>query len=375
MPSFRVAVVDGDGIGPEVVPGTLNLLDQVAAHHGFTFHWTHLDWGSDRYLEHGAFMPAGGLESLTGYDAVFLGAVGDPRVPDDVSLWELLLPIRRDLRQHVNVRPVRTLPGIAGPLRDEQPFDVLVIRENAEGEYTRVGGALYENTADEIVVQSSVFTRRGTERVLRYAFEQARKRRRDVVSATKSNGLVHSMPFWDRVADTVAADYPDVRYRKMHVDALAAAFVLNPATLDVVVGSNLFGDILSDLGAALMGGIGLAASANINTVGDAPSMFEPVHGSAPDIAGKGIANPTGQILSGALMLRHLGQETAAAELEGALVRAVAGPAGHTRDVGGDATTQDLLRIVAEHLDHSTHTRVTATPPIPGHTGGSSNNRQ
>jgi tartrate dehydrogenase/decarboxylase / D-malate dehydrogenase len=328
----------------------MSLVDLVAGRNGFAIDWLPLDWSCERYEKSGTFMPDDGLEMLAGCDSILLGAVGDPRVPDHLSLWGLLLPIRRGMRQFVNVRPVASIPGIAGPLRSTAAIDILIIRENAEGEYTDVGGSVYPGTGDEIVVQSAVFTRRGTERVLRYAFEQARLRRGDVVSATKSNGLFHSMPFWDRVSSEVAAEYPDVNYRKIHVDALAAKFVLSPTDLDVVVGSNLFGDILSDLGAALMGGIGLAASANINAEGNKPSMFEPVHGSAPDIVGQGIANPTGQILSAALMLETLGEAAAGRELRRGLLRTLARPDTRTRDVAGTANTAEALCAIAREIE-------------------------
>jgi tartrate dehydrogenase/decarboxylase / D-malate dehydrogenase len=350
MNQYTIAAIPGDGIGAELVPGVIELLDHAAARRDVGVDWLVLDWNSSRYSATGEYMPDDWLQILCRTDAVFLGAVGDPTVPDHVSLWGLLLPIRRGLRQSINVRPIVSLPGILGPLRDEQPFDLVIVRENNEGEYTNVGGSLYEGSEDELVVQSSVFTRRGTERVMRYAFEHARSRRSDLVSATKSNGLVFSMPFWDKVARQVALDFPDVRFREMHIDALVARLVLSPSEFDVIVGSNLFGDILSDLGAALMGGIGLAASANINPLGDTPSMFEPVHGSAPDISGQGIANPTGQILSACLMFSQLGEPDVARDLEQALRRAVGHPDGRTPDVGGTATMLDALERIRKELD-------------------------
>lgn len=350
MPRPVIATIAGDGIGPELMPGVVGLVDRATARYGVRFQWEHLDWGSARYCATGEFMPADGLQRLAETDAVFLGAVGDPRVPDHVSLWGLLLPIRRGLGQSVNLRPAGSLAGVRGPLRAEAPFDFLVVRENTEGEYTNIGGSLYAGTPDEVVVQSAVFTRHGTERVLRFGFEQARRRRGRLVSATKSNGLAFSMPFWDQVARVVAADYPDVALSEMHVDALAARLVLAPEEFDVIVASNLFGDILSDLGAALMGGIGLAASANVNPDGNAPSMFEPVHGSAPDIAGRGIANPTGQILSAVMMLTHLGQSEAATDLDQALRRALQDPAGRTPDIGGGASTREVIQRVNEELE-------------------------
>jgi tartrate dehydrogenase/decarboxylase/D-malate dehydrogenase len=349
MRHYSIAALPGDGIGIELVPGVTELLDEAASAHGVLIDWLRLDWSSARYSELGEFMPPDWLSILGGTDAVFLGAVGDPSVADHVSLWGLLLPIRRGLRQSVNVRPIVSLPGIRGPLRDPRPFDMVVVRENNEGEYTNVGGSLYQDSPDEVVVQSSVFTRKGTEQVVRYAFELARTRRHDLVSATKSNGLVYSMPFWDKVAREVAKDCPDVRFREMHIDALVARLVLAPADFDVIVASNLFGDILSDLGAALMGGIGLAASANVNPLRDGPPMFEPVHGSAPDIVGQGIANPTGQVQSAAMMMRHLGQPGIARDLDLALRRAVADPLARTPDVGGQATTAEALDRIRSEL--------------------------
>lgn len=347
--SHTIASIPGDGIGQELVAGVSALVETALRMYGADVAWVHLDWGCDRYLSNGDFRPADWVDVLCGTDAIFLGAVGDPRVPDHVSLWNLLLPIRRELRQSINVRPVTLLPNVPTPLASKAPFDFLIVRENNEGEYTSVGGSVYENTADEVVVQSAVFTRHGVQRVARYAFEQARQRRGEVVSATKSNGLPHSMPFWDRVVADVAAEYPDVHCRQMHIDALAARVVLAPQEFDVIVASNLFGDILSDLGAALMGGIGLAASANVNPDGQRPSMFEPVHGSAPDIAGRGIANPVGQILSAVLMLRHLGEPDAASALAAGLTGALTEASGRTPDIGGNATTEGVLAAVSARL--------------------------
>lgn len=348
MTTFKIAAIPGDGIGQEVMPGVLDLVDRAAKFHQVQIQWLPLDWGSDRYLARGSYMPEEWHDDLSHTDAIFLGAVGDPRVPDHISLGDLLLAIRRGFRQSVNMRPIMSLPGVVGPLRTQTPFDLLIVRENNEGEYTEIGGSLYRGSDDEVVVQSAVFTRKGTESVIRFAFEQARKRRSDVVSATKSNGLVFSMPFWDRVAREVAAEYPDVRFREIHIDALSARLVLFPEDFDVIVASNLFGDILSDLGAALMGSIGLAASANMNLRGDSPSMFEPVHGSAPDIAGKGIANPVGQVLTGAMMFDVLNEPRVASDLRDAVRAAVLDPIGRTPDIGGQATTtQAIDRISAE----------------------------
>ena len=328
----RIAVIAGDGIGREVVPIALDIV-RVAARDEVTLDTVELPWSCDFYLETGAMMPADGLETLRGFDAIFLGAVGDPaRVPDTVSLWGLLLRIRKGFGLAVNVRPARFLTGMPTPLRDPGTFDVVVVRENTEGEYSDVGGRVHEGDR-EMAIQVNVFTRIGTERVVRYAMELARTRDRRVTSATKSNGIVHAMPFWDEVVRDVAADFPDVTVESMHLDALLARLVREPARFDVIVGSNLFGDLLTDLTGALMGSIGIGPSANIDPTGTNPGLFEPVHGSAPDIAGQGIANPIGQVWTGALMLRHLGFPAAAARIETAIGEAI--EAGElTPDMGG-----------------------------------------
>lgn len=347
---YRIAVIPGDGIGREVVPEGIRCLEEVAGRFEIEFSWEELDWSCDRYLKTGRFMPYEGLEELRAHDAIFLGAVGDPSVPDHVSLWGLLIPIRRTMRQWVNIRPVRLMPGVPTPLRNRGPEDIdfIVVRENSEGEYSEIGGRLAEGTGGERVEQLSVFTRRGVDRILRYAFELARTRpKKHLTSATKSNGIVHTMPYWDERLRVVAGDYPDVRVDQFHVDILAANFVLHPDWFDVVVGSNLFGDILSDLGPAVAGTIGIAPSANLNPEGDYPSMFEPVHGSAPDIVGKGIANPIGQIWSGAMMLEHLGHPEAADEMVRAIERVVGQPDLLTPDMGGRATTKELGAAVAD----------------------------
>jgi tartrate dehydrogenase/decarboxylase/D-malate dehydrogenase len=289
-------------------------------------------------------MPPNGLDSIRGHDAIFLGAVGFPGVPDHVSLWGLLIPIRRVMKQWVNLRPVRLMPGVPTPLRDRGPEDIdfVVVRENSEGEYSEAGGRYHEGTEDERVEQLSVFSRRGVDRILRYAFALASSRRKKhLTSATKSNGIVHTMPYWDERFRALASEYPEVRVDQYHVDILTANFVLHPDWFDVVVGSNLFGDILSDLGPAVAGTIGIAPSANINPEGEYPSMFEPVHGSAPDIAGKGIANPIGQIWSGAMMLEHLGEAEAAGVVEKAIEAVLADGGVLTRDMGGKASTKDM----------------------------------
>lgn len=331
------------------MPAAAAIVDRLGAAYGFTVGWDSHDWNCARYRETGVLLPDDGLDRLAGADAILLGAVGFPGVPDHISLWALLIPIRRHFRQYVNARPIRSFPGVAGPLRGAPNFDVLLVRENNEGEYTQVGGRIYQGTDDEVVVQSAIFTRRGVERIVRYAFERARSRSGRLASATKSNGIVHSMPFWDEVTRAVAADYPDVEYSEYHIDALAAQLVLTPDQFDVIVGSNLFGDILSDIGAALMGGIGMAPSANIAPDRERVSMFEPVHGSAPQIAGRGIANPVGQLLSAAMMLRHLDEPEAAGALDAAVAGVLTDPALHTPDLGGTATMARVCDAVADRL--------------------------
>jgi tartrate dehydrogenase/decarboxylase/D-malate dehydrogenase len=348
---YRIAVIPGDGIGPEVVPEGIRVLDAAASRFGLRFVWETLDWSCRRYAKTGTMMPADGLDQIREHDAIFLGAVGFPGVPDHVSLWGLLIPIRRGFKQYINLRPVRLMPGIASPLAGRKPGDIdfWIVRENNEGEYSAVGGRFNEGTADEIVIQETIFTRRGVDRALRFAFELARSRpKRHLTSATKSNGIAITMPYWDERVAAMAADYPDVRTDQYHIDILTAHFVAHPDWFDVVVGSNLFGDILSDLGPAVTGTIGIAPSANLNPEREFPSMFEPVHGSAPDIAGRFIANPIGQIWSGAMMLDHLGENAAAAAVLRAIETVlVSGP--RTRDIGGTAGTQDVGAAIAAAL--------------------------
>ena len=348
----RIAVIAGDGIGKEVVPEGIRVLEAAGRKFGIELSWSEFDWSCETYARTGRMMPEDGLERLRAFDAIYLGAVGFPGVPDHISLWGLLIPIRRVMRQYVNLRPVRLMPGLPCPLRDREPGDIdfYVVRENVEGEYSQIGGRLYAGTEEEFATQNSVFTRKGTDRILRYAFELARTRpRKKVTSATKSNGIFHTMPFWDERFAAVAADYPEIETDQFHVDILAAHFVLHPDWFDVVVASNLFGDILSDLGPAATGSIGIAPSANINPERTAPSMFEPVHGSAPDIAGKGIANPVGQIWAGAMMLEHLGHAEAAQAIEQAIERLFAEGGPRTPDVGGQAATADVGKALAEAL--------------------------
>ena len=344
MTTYRIAIIPGDGIGKEVVPEGLRVLEAAGRRFKIDFLWDEFPWSCETYLQTGWMMPADGIEQLREHDAIFLGAVGSPGVPDHISLWGLLIPIRRQMQQYINLRPVRMLKGMVSPLQGRGPEDIdfWVVRENNEGEYSEIGGCLYSGTDDEMVVQESVFTRKGVDRVLRYAFELARRRdARHLTSATKSNGIIHTMPYWDKRFAAVALDFPDVRTDQYHIDILTAHFVLHPDWFDVVVGSNLFGDILSDLGPAVAGTIGIAPSGNINPTREYPSMFEPVHGSAPDIAGKGIANPIGQIWSGAMMLEHLGHPEAATVIESAIEEVLLDTQLRTPDMGGKATTVEI----------------------------------
>ena len=350
---YRIAVIPGDGIGTEVVPEGIRVLDAVGRKFGIEFTWDNFSWSCETYAREGHMMPADGLEQISEHDGIFLGAVGFPGVPDHISLWGLLIPIRRQFQQYINLRPVRVMQGMTSPLRDRGPEDIdfFVVRENNEGEYSEIGGRLYEGTENEAVMQETIFTRRGVDRVLRFAFELASTRdARHVTSATKSNGIMHTMPYWDERFEAMGLQFPDIKRDQYHVDILTANFVLHPDWFDVVVGSNLFGDILSDLGPAIAGTIGIAPSANINPVREFPSMFEPVHGSAPDIAGKGIANPIGQIWSGAMMLDHLGHADAAQVIEKAIEDVLAGGGPKTPDLGGQATTSDLGRAIAEAVE-------------------------
>ena len=307
MKTHRIALIPGDGIGGDVTAAAWSVLQKAAGSAGFTLDGTEFPWSCAFYKETGAMMPHDGIETLRRFDAILLGAVGWPQqVPDAVSLHGLLLPIRKSFVQYANIRPHRLLPGVQGPLKAEA-FDILCIRENTEGEYSGAGGRIHQGTANEVAVETSIFTRTGVERILRFAFEQARARRGKLASVTKSNAQKYSMVFWDEVTQQLAAEYPDIEVTSYHIDAMAARMVMAPESLDVVAASNLFGDILTDLGAAIQGGLGFAASANINPDRSAPSMFEPVHGSAPDIAHLGIANPIATIWSGAMMLDHLGE--------------------------------------------------------------------
>lgn len=347
---YRIAVVPGDGIGRETVPEALKVLDVVSRRFGFGLTFAHYDWSCETYRRTGRMMPENGLDLLAQADSILLGAVGYPGVPDHVSLWGLLIPIRRGFDQYVNLRPCKLMPGVRTPLagRTEADIDFYVVRENTEGEYSSVGGRMFEGTEREFVSQQAIFTRIGTDRILKYAFELARSRpKKHLTSATKSNGITFTMPYWDERFAALAKHYPDVQTDQYHIDILCAHFVQHPDWFDVVVGSNLFGDILSDLGPAVAGSIGIAASANINPEKKYPSMFEPVHGSAPDIAGKYICNPIGQIWSAALMLEHLG-ETAAGQVIVAAIQTLLREGGpRTRDMGGQCGTADVGSAVAQ----------------------------
>ncbi len=352
MTTYRIAVIPGDGVGPEVIPAAWEVLTAAAeAHGGFRLDPVYYDWGCGYYLKTGRMMPEDGLDRLRESEAIFLGAVGDPAVPDHVSLWGLLLPIRQNFDLYVNLRPVRLLRGVRSPLagREAGSIDMVCVRENTEGEYCGVGGRVHRGFDFEVAVQADVFTRKGVERVVRYAFDLARRRNRRLASVTKSNAFQYSMPFWDEVTAAVGREYPDVEVWRVLVDAAAYYFVLKPEAFDVVVGSNLFMDILTDLAAAITGGLGLAASANLDPEGRFPGLFEPVHGSAPDIAGKGIANPTGAIWAGALMLEHLGQAEAAAAVLEALEEVLGAGKVRTPDLGGRASTREFAAEVARTL--------------------------
>lgn len=352
--TYRVAVIPGDGIGKEVVPESVRSLEAVASRHGFKLQLDWFDFASwDYYEKHGQMMPEDWKAKIGGHDAILFGAVGWPeKIPDHVSLWGSLLKFRREFDQYINLRPVRLMPGVKSPLADRKPGDIdfWVVRENTEGEYSSVGGRMFGGTEREFVLQESVFTRVGVDRVLKFAFELAAKReKKHLTSATKSNGISISMPYWDERVEEMAKGYSEVRWDKYHIDILTAHFVLNPDRFDVVVASNLFGDILSDLGPACTGTIGIAPSANLNPEGHFPSLFEPVHGSAPDIAGQGVANPIGQIWSGAMMLDHLGEPEAGREIVSAIERVLSERTLRTRDLGGNADTTTCGKAVADAI--------------------------
>jgi tartrate dehydrogenase/decarboxylase/D-malate dehydrogenase len=344
MSSYTIDVIPGDGIGLEVMPAAIACVDALAEKSGFSVAWRERDWGSEHYRRHGRMMPEDGIEQLATGDAILLGAVGAEDIPDVVTLWGLLIPIRREFEQYVNLRPIRILPGVTSPLAGVEELDIVVVRENAEGEYSEIGGRVYRGRPNESAIQEAVFTRIGVRRIAEYAVEQAKRRKGHLVSATKSNGIIHTMPFWDEIVAEVVAEAPGLTLEKVLIDALAARLVLKPHSVDVIVASNLFGDILSDLVAAVAGSIGVAPSANLNPPRVHPSMFEPVHGSAPDIAGQGIANPVGQMWATAMMLDHLGQAEAGRSLTRAFEVVLAGGT-RTRDLGGTASTTEFTEAV------------------------------
>jgi tartrate dehydrogenase/decarboxylase/D-malate dehydrogenase len=360
MAAHRIAVIEGDGIGKEVVPEGIRVLEAAARRFGLDLSWNRLDWGCDHHARFGRMMPENGLDGIANHDAIFLGAIGWPTVSDVESLWTLLMPIRRNFQQYVNLRPVRLMSGVRSPLADPGAIDMMIVRENNEGEYSEIGGRMFPGTDQEMVVQDTILTKHGCDRVMRFAFELARTRKRKLTSATKSNGIIHTMPYWDERFRAVSQDYPDVATEKYHIDILTAHFVGRPASFDVVVASNLFGDILSDLGPAVAGTIGIAPSGNLNPERRFPSMFEPVHGSAPDIAGKNIANPIGQIWSGAMMLDHLGAKEAAAAIVAAIEEVLASGENLTPDMGGTGSTTSLGAAVADAVS------VHAKPKAPAH---------
>jgi tartrate dehydrogenase/decarboxylase/D-malate dehydrogenase len=353
MSKHKIAVIRGDGIGIEVVGEALKVLEAAGAKHGIEWTFDEFPWSSDYYREHGQMMPDDGVETLRDYDAIFLGAVGAPDIQDHITLNGLLLPIRRTFDQFVCERPSILFPGVTSPLSGKKPYDVdmLVIRENTEGEYSGMGGFMYEGQPDEVAIQTAAFTRRGTERIIRYAFEAARKRnkRKHVTSITKSNALGYSMVLWDRTFEEVAPDYPDVTTNSLLIDAACMDFIRKPESFDVVVASNLFGDILTDIGAVITGSMGLASSANFDPTRENPSMFEPTHGSAPDIAGQGLANPMAQILTGAMMVRHLGDEAAADAIEASVKQVLEVGELLTPDLGGNSNTEAVGDTIANNL--------------------------
>jgi tartrate dehydrogenase/decarboxylase/D-malate dehydrogenase len=352
MKTYKIAVIAGDGIGKEVIPAGIKVLKMAAGQGGFALDFTELPWGCDFYLKTGRMLDPDGVDQVLKYDAIYLGAIGDPRVADHISARELILPLRQRLRQYVNLRPMRLLSGITSPLANRGPADIdmICVRENSEGEYCGIGGRLHAGTPQELAEQTGVFTRHGIERIARYAFKLAESRpRKMLASATKSNALQHVMVLWDEVVADVAKEFPHVELRKYHVDALCARMVTHPHTLDVIVASNLFGDILTDIGSAISGSLGVAPGGNINPERTTPSMFEPIHGSAPDIAGKGIANPIAAIWAGAMMLDHLGERAAYDRILHAIEAVIADEKVRTPDLGGKATTTDMTAAVTAGL--------------------------
>jgi tartrate dehydrogenase/decarboxylase/D-malate dehydrogenase len=352
MATYRIAVIAGDGIGKEVIPAGMAAIDAAVRGSDVTLSFTEFPWGCEFYLKRQRMLDEDAFEQLAKFDAIYLGAIGAPTVPDHISAGDMILPLRKVFEQYVNLRPMRLLPGLSSPLanRSAADIDMVCVRENSEGEYAAVGGRLHVGTPHEIAEQTAIFTRHGIERIVRYAFEIAAKRpRRMLQSATKSNALRYGMVLWDEVAEGVSRDYPSVTFRKYYVDAIAARMVTHPGTLDVVVASNLFGDILTDLGAAISGSLGIAPGANINPERHHPSMFEPIHGSAPDIAGKGVANPIGAIWAGAMMLDHLGHKDLHDRIVGAIERVVASGKSRTPDLGGSAKTPELADAIRSEV--------------------------
>ena len=352
MKIYRIAVIAGDGIGQEVIPSGIDVMKMAASQGGFRCEFTEFPWGCAFYLRNGRMMDPDGIDQVRTFDAIYLGAIGDPRVADHISAREILLPFRQELGQYVNLRPMRLLPGITSPLagRTAADIDMICVRENSEGEYCGAGGRLHRGTPHELAEQTGIFTRRDIDRIARYAFHLARSRPRKLLaSATKSNVLQHAMVLWDEVVADVAPDFPDVTFRKYHVDALAARLVTHPQSLDVIVASNLFGDILTDIGSAISGSLGVAPGGNINPERTAPSMFEPIHGSAPDIAGKGVANPIAAIWAGAMLLDHLGERMAHDSILRAIERVIGDERVKTPDLGGRATTAEMTKAVTAAL--------------------------
>jgi tartrate dehydrogenase/decarboxylase/D-malate dehydrogenase len=352
MKTHRIAVIAGDGIGKEVIPAGIQVLRTAAEHDGFGLEFTDIPWGCDYYLEKGRMLDPDWREQLLGFDAIYLGAIGDPRVSDAISARELILPLRQRLGQYVNLRPMRLMPGISSPLasRTAADIDMICVRENSEGEYCGMGGRLHGGTPFELAEQTGIFTRQGIERIARYAFKLAQTRpRKMLASATKSNALQHAMVLWDEVVADVAKEFPDVKLTKYHVDALCARMVTHPHTLDVIVASNLFGDILTDIGSAISGSLGVAPGGNINPERTTPSMFEPIHGSAPDIAGKGIANPIAAIWAGAMMVGHLGETKTESRILAAIESVLSDERVKTPDLGGKASTADMAKAITAAL--------------------------
>ncbi|MCF6094835.1 tartrate dehydrogenase [Microaerobacter geothermalis] len=358
MQHFSVAVIPGDGIGPEVMQEGLKVIKALEdIHGGIRFVCDSFDWNCNYYLKHGRMMPSNALDILKDYDVILLGAVGSPQVPDHISVWELILPIRRAFQQYVNLRPIKLLRGLESPLRykEHKDLDFVVVRENTEGEYSNMGGRIHQGTPYELVVQNNVFTRHGIERVVKFAYTLAERRGKGrLTAATKSNGINFSMPFWDEIVREISKEHPDIETNLYHIDALSAYFITKPETFDVVVASNLFGDILTDLGAAIVGGLGLAPSGNINPEKEYPSMFEPIHGSAPDIAGKGIANPIAQIWSISMMMDHLNQLEMGKLIIDSIEDVLISGKIATPDLGGEATTREMGEAIIQRIYQNDH---------------------